>query len=84
MKRLMMLVTLVLVMAATLVVAMAPTFAVTRGPDDGNLLTTGSRAGPAWGVPVTITACDTVAGVAGFEWRAGGDVCWLNLPVPLP
>jgi hypothetical protein len=84
MKRLMMLVTVVLVMAAMLVVAMAPTFAVTREPDDGNPLTTGSRAGPAWGVPVTTTACDTVAGVAGFEWRAGGDVCWLNLPVPLP
>jgi phosphate-selective porin len=32
------------------------------------------------GVPVEATACETVAGVAGFEWRAGGEVCWLNLP----
>jgi hypothetical protein len=54
MRRLM-LITVVLVMAAMLVVAMAPTFAVTKEPDDGSPLTTGSRAGPAWGIPVTTT-----------------------------
>ena len=61
-----------LVMAAMAALMAFPAFAVTP-------------AGPAWGVPVEpTTACNTVAGIAGFEWRSGGEVCWLQLPVPLP
>ena len=75
----MVLVTAALLMTAMLVAAVAPAFAVTLEPDDGN------PRGPAWGVAVEPTwACDTVADIAGFEWRAGGEVCWLNLPVPPP
>jgi hypothetical protein len=78
MRRFMVLVTVVLLMMAMLVATLTPAFAVTLEPDDGN------PRGPKWGVPVTTSACSTVAGVAGFEWRAGGEVCWLNLPVRLP
>jgi hypothetical protein len=68
MRRLMILLTVVLLITATLVLTMAP-----------------ALAGPKWGVRVEpATACNTVAGVAGFEWRAGGEVCWFNLPVPPP
>jgi hypothetical protein len=68
MRRFILLVAVVLVMTATLVLTMAP-----------------ALAGPAWGVPVEpATACNTVAGVAGFEWRAGGEVCWFTLPIPPP
>ena len=80
MRRFMVLVKVVLVMTAMLVATLTPAFAVTLEPDDGNP----QRRGPAWGVPVSTTACATVAGIAGFEWRAGGEVCWLNLPVRLP
>jgi hypothetical protein len=84
MKRIILLVTVVLLMAAMLVMSVVPALAVTREPDDGPLFPTG-RAGPAWGVPVEpTTACNTLAGIAGFEWRAGGEVCWLQLPVRLP
>ena len=78
MRRIRMLVAMVLLTAAMLVATLTPAFAVTLEPDDGN------PRGPAWGVRVPTTACDTVAGTAGFEWRAGGEVCWLNLPVRLP
>ncbi len=80
MRRLIVLVTVVLVMVVMSVATLVPAFAVTMEPDDGNP----QRRGPAWGERVPTTACDTVAGTAGFEWRAGGDVCWLNLPVRLP
>jgi len=76
----MMLIESVVVMTAMLVAAVAPAFAVTLESDDGK-----PTRGPVWGVPVEPTwACDTVAGIVGFEWRADGEVCWLNLPVPLP
>jgi hypothetical protein len=72
MRRFKVLVTVALVMAAMVALMAFPAFAVTR-------------AGPAWGVPVEPpTACNTVAGIAGFEWRSGGEVCWLTLPVPPP
>ena len=79
MRRIMLLVTVALVMAAMMVAMAMPALAVTPEPDDGD-----PRRGPAWGVRVPTTACDTVAGTAGFEWRGGGDGCWLNLPVRLP
>jgi hypothetical protein len=75
-RRIMGLVAVVLVMTAMLAASVAPAMAVVAAHRQ--------PVGPAWGVPVTTTACETVAGIAGFEWRAGGEVCWLNLPVPPP
>ncbi len=68
MRRLVVLVTVVLLMTAMLVGSAAPALAV--------LL---SREPKCCRVSQT-TACNTVAGVAGFEWRAGGSECWLDLP----
>jgi uncharacterized BrkB/YihY/UPF0761 family membrane protein len=76
MRRFWVLVTVVVLMTAMLMASVAPAMAVVaahRHP-----------VGPAWGVPVSTAACETVAGVGGFEWRGGGDVCWLNLPVAPP
>ena len=36
------------------------------------------------GTEVTTTACETVAGVAGFQWRSNKEVCWIQFPVQLP
>ncbi len=77
-RRLTMLVTVMLLMTAMLAVTMAPALAVAGPPAR-------TAEGPAWGVAVEpATACNTVAGVAGFEWRSGGAVSWLTLPVPPP
>jgi hypothetical protein len=68
MRRFMVLVTVVLLMTAMLVASAAPALAV--------LL----RSEPKCCRVSPPTACNTVAGVAGFEWRAGGTVCWLEAP----
>jgi hypothetical protein len=76
MKRLMVVLMLSVTMAVMFAITSVPALAVAIRPP---------VAGPAWGVSVEPpTACNTVAGVAGFEWRAGGEVCWLTLPVPPP
>ena len=67
MRRFMVLVTVVLLMTAMLVASAAPALAVLRAEPKC------CRVSPP-------TACNTVAGVGGFEWRAGGEVCWLELP----
>jgi peptidoglycan/LPS O-acetylase OafA/YrhL len=36
------------------------------------------------GTEVTTRACETAAGVAGFQWRSDKEVCWLQFPVQLP
>ncbi len=74
MRRLMVLVTVALLMTAMLVAS--------AGSAQGLAQTSGTvkiEKVPS-GVPVDPAACETVAGVAGFEWRAGGEVCWLTLP----
>jgi hypothetical protein len=69
----------------TLSVTMAAMFALTSVPALAAAIRPPVARDPAWGVPVEATsACQTVAGVAGFEWRSGGEVCWLTLPVPPP
>jgi hypothetical protein len=67
MRRLVVLVTVVLVMMAMLVASAAPALAGLRTD------TKCCRVSPP-------TACNTVAGVGGFQWRAGGTVCWLQFP----
>jgi hypothetical protein len=72
-------------MVVTLSVTMAAMFALTSVPALAAAVRPPVARSPAWGVPVESTAaCNTVAGVAGFEWRLGGEVCWLTLPVPPP
>jgi hypothetical protein len=61
----MVLVTVVLLMTAMLVASAAPAWAA--------LVPVCCRVSPP-------TPCNTVAGLAGFEWRAGGTVCWFEVP----
>ncbi len=82
-RRFMVLVAVVLLMAAMLVATMGQAFAVTGTFGFRPV----SRPGPTTetavaegGVGVPTSACNTVAGVGGFEWRDGGTVCWLTLP----
>jgi hypothetical protein len=74
MRRLMVLVTVVLLMTAMLVVATAEAAEalqlVGRVPF-------GSQRGTA--IEPT-SACETLAGVAAFEWRSGGQACWITFP----
>jgi hypothetical protein len=78
MRRIVVLLTVSALMLTTLVLTATPASALIFAGPRGS-------TGPAWGVPVEpAMVCNTVAGVAGFEWQAGGEVCWLNLPVKLP
>jgi hypothetical protein len=37
--------------------------------------------GSGEGKPVEpATTCETTAGVAAFEWRSGGQACWITFP----
>ncbi len=67
-RRFMMLITVVLVMRTMFVASAAPAMAFTIRD-----FTDCCRVSPP-------TVCNTVAGVAQFEWRAGGTVCWLDAP----
>ena len=68
MKRIVRVLIVAMLVAMILVVASAPAFA--RRTLGGTDVTTG--------------ACETVAGVAGFQWRSDKEVCWLQFPVQLP
>jgi hypothetical protein len=65
MRRLVVLATVVVLMTAMLVGSAAPALALVEPKC--------CRVSPP-------TVCNTVAGVASFEWRAGGTVCWLEAP----
>jgi hypothetical protein len=67
MRRFMVVVTVVLLMTAMFVASAAPALAVL--PTERKCC----RVSPP-------TVCNTVAGIAQFEWRAGGTVCWLEAP----
>ena len=78
MRRLTRLVTVVLFVAALLMLSMSPALAITRTVDRASPVISAVSSG---GTPVEPPwACETVAGVGGFEWREGGEVCWLTLP----
>lgn len=79
MRRAMVLVTVVVLMTAMLVATMGPAMAALGFVRPPSRPTT-EIAGAEGGVGVPTTACHTVAGVGGFEWRDGGTVCWLTLP----
>jgi hypothetical protein len=72
MRRLMLLVMLVLFMTAFLAMSAGAAQAVGRVP-----------FGPSGGIPVDQTICSVLTdGTPGamFEWRAEGQVCWVNFP----
>ena len=71
MRRMMVLVTMVLLMTAMVVVMVAPALAVAGPP---------ARAVSSGGVPVDPMACEMFANGSGmFAWREGG-VCWFTPP----
>jgi hypothetical protein len=76
MRRLTMLVTVVLVMTVMLVAS--------AGGAQGLAGTSGTviiDRTPS-GAPVDLAVCELLAGDSAlFEWRAGGEVCWVNSPV---
>jgi hypothetical protein len=77
MRRLFLLVTLAVLLATMLVVSAGPAHAlrlVGRVP-----------FGPSGGFSTSHTVCTTAVGSNAnalhmFEWRAGGEVCWINAP----
>ncbi len=73
MRRLVVLVTVVLVMMAMLVASAAPALAFVIPGLGGRTDSKCCRVSPP-------AACNTVAGVGDFQWRAGGTVCWLEAP----
>ena len=74
MRRLMVLVTVVLLMSTMLVVATAEAAEALR-------LVGRVPFGPQSGTAIEPTsACETLAGAATFEWRSGGRACWITFP----
>lgn len=78
MRRFVVLVTVVVLVAAMVVLSVSPALAITKRIEKASPVISAVSSG---GTPVEPTwACETVAGVGGFQWRDGGEVCWLTLP----
>ena len=76
MRRLRMLVAMVVLTAAMLVASAGVAQALASTPGTVKIVRVPS------GVPVDLAVCEVLAGdSAMFEWRAGGEVCWVNSPV---